>query len=151
MPHGKITIIEENPSTPELTSGSGGVGKTSIQRSRTLPSRRKDTSRSAEDLAGGASTDKENEKEGFGGLWGYRKDKDKEKPEKRVLKKQRRTSGQVHSVASTSASAATGTGTSPFSTPTPGMQSSNRTLGTPAPGTQTGRENQPSGGSLPRS
>ena len=113
--------------------------------------------RSAEDLAG-ASTDKENEKEGFGGLWGYRKYKDKEKPEKRVLKKQRRTSGQVHSVASTSASAAaavgggtSNAGASPFLTPAPGMQSSNRTLGTSSLGTQTGREDQPSGGSLSRS
>lgn len=158
VPHAKITIIEENPSTPELTSGGGSGEKTGIQRRRTLPSRRKESVLLAEDLAasGGASTDKENEKEGFS-LWSYKKDRDKEKPEKRVLKKQRRASGQVNSMASTSAHASASGGSaggggashSGVSTPViaPSVQS-NRMLGPSSLGTQTGRENQPSGGSL---
>lgn len=85
IPHGAITPIQESPMDNELPPNNR-ISSGGLQRSRTLPSRRKDKLLSAEDLVGGAATDKENEKSHT--IWG-RKEKDKEKPEKRVLKKNR--------------------------------------------------------------
>ena len=85
IPHEAITPIEESPVDDDLAS-SNWLSSGGLHRSRTLPSRRKDKLHSAEDL--GATTDKENEKSPT--FWSRKeKDKEKDKPEKRVLKKNR--------------------------------------------------------------
>jgi len=136
IPHGAITPIQESSMDNDLTSinriSSGGV-----QRSRTLPSRRKDKLLSAEDLVGGAATDKENEKSLT--IWGRKeKDKEKDKPEKRVLKKNRPSRDR----ASTGLSMASATGasvlTSPMVTPSPYNGS--------GPLVAIGQEQEPTGG-----
>jgi hypothetical protein len=139
IPHGAITPIQESPMDSDLAPNnrlsSGGV-----QRSRTLPSRRKDMLLSAEDLVGGAATDKENEKTPT--IWSRKgKDKEKDKPEKRVLKKNRpsRTSTGL-----SVASAAGGSTllTSPMATSPMVMPSSYTGIGPLA----IGQEQEPSGG-----
>lgn len=86
LSHGVIPPIQESPMDSDLAP-SNRLSSSGIQRSRTLPSRRKDRLLSAEDLVGGAATDKENEQRPS--TVRGRKDKDKDKPEKRVLKKNR--------------------------------------------------------------
>jgi hypothetical protein len=87
IPHAAIAPIQESPMDSDMAS-SNWLSSSGVQRSRTLPSRRRDKLHSAEDLVGGAATDKENDQ--TPALWSRKeKDKEKDKPEKRVLKKNR--------------------------------------------------------------
>lgn len=133
LPHGAITPIQESPMDNDLTSNNR-ISSGGVQRSRTLPSRRKDKLLSAEDLVGGAATDKENEKSPT--IWGRKdKDKEKDKPEKRVLKKNRPNRAST-GLSMASAAGAT-VSTSPMVTPSPYNGS--------GPLVPIGQEQEPSG------
>jgi len=134
IPHEAIAPIQENPMDSDLAS-SNRLSSGGVQRSRTLPSRRKDKLHSAEDLVGGAATDKENDKTPT--IWGRKeKDKEKDKPEKRVLKKNR-PSRMSTGLSMASAAGSTVLTTSPMSTP--GVYTGNGPLA-------IGQEQEPSGG-----
>lgn len=141
IPYGTIIPIEENPLDSDLTTGNR-LSASTIQRSRTLPTRRKELL-SAEDLASGAATDKENEKSGSG-IWSRRRDKGKEKEKPRgVLRKHRpRPAGHVQAPSSSSTATSASLHANPISSspvPSPGAYG-NRTMGSPL---ALGREKEP--------
>jgi len=131
IPHGAIAPIQEIPMDSDVTSDSR-LSSNGVQRSRTLPSRRKDKLHSSDDLVG-AATDKENDK--TPAIWSRKeKDKEKDKPEKRVLKKNR------PSRTSTGLSMASAGGGNSLSSPiTAGVYTGNGPLA-------IGQEQEPSGG-----
>jgi len=143
-PHGTIIPIEENPLDSDLTAGNR-LSASTIQRSRTLPTRRIDKLLSAEDLASGAATDKENEKSGSG-IWSRRRDKDKgkekEKPKGLLRKHRPRPAGHVQAPSSSSTATNAGLLMNPISSspvPSPGVHG-NQTMGNPL---ALGKEKEP--------